>query len=216
MSYSITDLKSDSEFPSILEKSKKVPIIVDFFANWCGPCMKLKPLLEEEVKKNGLNLCAVNVDICREIPDKYGVNGIPHVILLIDGKEVKKFVGFDLNSLKEMIQFAKSKTNKFQGTGTALGSAVHASANNDTTPIPPEPTGDDCYEIMFKYNAKSFARKFEGTNTIAQLKAYVRKEVGAGNIKIFTPFPRKYYDNDSSTIIQAGLSKREALMVELK
>lgn len=202
----------------IIHLSKLNPVIVDFFAPWCGPCRKLSPLLENAAKENKITLCTANVDECSDLATRHKVSGIPHVILFIDGKEEMSFVGYDEGQLAEMIKRAKAKVNLFAGKGTSVGSSVKAQSNTDSTPIPTEPTsdGDNVFEIMFKYNDKVFKRKFYANNLIREVKAYVRKEVNAGNVMIFSPFPRKVYDNDSITIQEAGLSKRESLNVSLQ
>ena len=77
-------------------------ILVDFYANWCGPCKMLSPILEklEEVK-----VLKVNVDENPELARKYGVMSIPCLILFDQGKELKRNVGFiPENKLKEWIK----------------------------------------------------------------------------------------------------------------
>ncbi len=77
-------------------------VLVDFYANWCGPCKMLSPILEklEEVK-----VLKVNVDENPELARKYGVMSIPCLILFDKGKELKRNVGFiPENKLKEFIK----------------------------------------------------------------------------------------------------------------
>ncbi len=77
-------------------------VLVDFYANWCGPCKMLSPILEklEEVK-----VLKVNVDENPELARKYGVMSIPCLILFDKGKELKRNVGFiPENKLKEWIK----------------------------------------------------------------------------------------------------------------
>ena len=77
-------------------------VLVDFYANWCGPCKMLSPILEkiEEVK-----VLKVNVDEHPELARKYGVMSIPCLILFDKGKELKRNVGFiPENKLKELIK----------------------------------------------------------------------------------------------------------------
>ena len=77
-------------------------ILVDFYANWCGPCKMLSPILEklEEVK-----VLKVNVDENPELARKYGVMSIPCLILFDKGMELKRNVGFiPENKLKEWIK----------------------------------------------------------------------------------------------------------------
>lgn len=77
-------------------------ILVDFYANWCGPCKMLSPILEklEEVK-----VLKVNVDENPELARKYGIMSIPCLILFDKGMELKRNVGFiPENKLKEWIK----------------------------------------------------------------------------------------------------------------
>ena len=88
--YTITDSNFDEEI-----KSSKLPILVDFWAEWCGPCKQIGPLLEEigEEKKDKLKILKLNVDDNPQTPQKYGVRGIPSLMFFKDGKLVDTKVG---------------------------------------------------------------------------------------------------------------------------
>ena len=72
------------------------PVLVDFFANWCGHCQKLLPLLDEvAVAMDGkLNVVKLNVDENRELSKKYEIKGLPTMILFKDGSELDRLIGF--------------------------------------------------------------------------------------------------------------------------
>ena len=70
-------------------------------------------------------------------------------------------------------------------------------------------------ELAFKYNNDTFLRKFEEFNTIGQVKEFVKYKTKAANINIFTPFPRKEYNDNKISLKNSGLAKREMLNVEL-
>lgn len=66
-------------------------VLVDFYADWCGPCKMLGPVLE---KINDIDIIKVNVDMYGELSRKYGIMSIPCLILFEDGKEIKRNLGF--------------------------------------------------------------------------------------------------------------------------
>jgi len=78
------------------ETGKGTPIIVDFFADWCGPCRQLAPIFEELSGdyKGKLNFGKLNTDENPGIPQKFGVMGIPCLIVIKKGKEAGRIVGF--------------------------------------------------------------------------------------------------------------------------
>ncbi len=88
--------KGDMDFnKEVIEESKKRPVMVDFWAPWCGPCQFLGPSLEE-LEREALGkwkLVKVNTDENQELASQYGIRGIPDVRLFVDGASVAKFTG---------------------------------------------------------------------------------------------------------------------------
>ena len=85
---------TDAEFEDQVINSEK-PILVDYWAEWCGPCKMIAPILEEvaEEMSDKILIGKLNVDENSQTPPKYGIRGIPTLILFKDGEAVGTHVG---------------------------------------------------------------------------------------------------------------------------
>ncbi|MBN2705127.1 MAG: thioredoxin [Deltaproteobacteria bacterium] len=104
MSENVTQV-TDESFAELL-KDSELPVLIDFFATWCGPCTAIAPILDEFAgeNKDKLKIVKLNVDENPKTPAKYGVRGIPTLILFKQGKEIDKVVGMtSKNNLEKMI-----------------------------------------------------------------------------------------------------------------
>ena len=93
MSNNIKDI-TDASFENDVLKSDR-PVLVDFWAEWCGPCKMIAPTLEEIAKEYGgkITVAKVNVDHNQAIPAKFGIRGIPTLILFKNGVPAAQKVG---------------------------------------------------------------------------------------------------------------------------
>ena len=84
----------DSNFDEEITNSQ-VPVLVDFWAEWCGPCKQIGPILEEiaEAKKDKIKIFKLNVDENPQTPQKFGVRGIPTLMLFKNGSLLDTKVG---------------------------------------------------------------------------------------------------------------------------
>ena len=89
-----TFVTNDENFDEDIS-SQKVPVIVDFGAEWCGPCKQLDPILEQIAHENTdkLKVFKINIDENPLTPQKFGVRGIPTIMLFNDGKLIDTKVG---------------------------------------------------------------------------------------------------------------------------
>ena len=86
----------------IPEKGK---VLVDFHAQWCGPCKAMKPTLEKYKESSKIPLVEINVDTENKIAAKYGVRSIPCFIVIEDGLEIQRKIGMQsLEQLKELVK----------------------------------------------------------------------------------------------------------------
>jgi len=79
----------------VLLKSESRPILVDFWAEWCGPCRLLAPIFEKLSEKysDKMVFAKVNVDECPDLAEEYGVMAVPTLILFVNGAEAERIIG---------------------------------------------------------------------------------------------------------------------------
>ena len=95
-------LQNEKDYENLIQNGK---VLVDFYADWCGPCQMLGPVLEEAQNTVEFTLLKINVDEFPNIARRYGIMSIPTIILFKDGELIKKDLGY--KPLPEIINFLK-------------------------------------------------------------------------------------------------------------
>jgi putative thioredoxin len=92
---SVKDTTTQTFVKDVIEESKRQPVLVDFWAPWCGPCKQLTPVLEKAVKaaKGKVKLVKMNIDDHPAIPGQMGIQSIPAVIAFVNGQPADGFMG---------------------------------------------------------------------------------------------------------------------------
>ena len=91
----VKDTTTQAFVKDVIEESKRQPVLVDFWAPWCGPCKQLTPVLEKAVRsaKGKVKLVKMNIDDHPAIPGQMGIQSIPAVIAFLDGRPADGFMG---------------------------------------------------------------------------------------------------------------------------
>ncbi len=165
----IKDTTTQSFVKDVIEESRRQPVLIDFWAPWCGPCKQLTPVLEKVVKaaKGKVKLVKMNIDEHPAIPGQMGIQSIPAVIAFVNGQPADGFMGALPES--QVMQFLERLTKGAVGSEEKdlLKAADEALAEGDHA------GAAEVYSHLLS----------EDPSNIAALAGLARAHVGVGNIE---------------------------------
>lgn len=101
----VLKITSENYEKEVLESNK--PVLIDFYADWCGPCRMMSPIIDEIADEmgEGIKVGKINVDDNQDLAMKYNVMSIPTILVIKEGNVTKTFVGVtDKNEIKEALK----------------------------------------------------------------------------------------------------------------
>jgi len=138
----VVDVTEETFDQEVVQRSAEVPVVIDFWAEWCGPCKQLSPILERLAEEYGgrIVLAKIDVDANQMLAGQFGIQGIPAVMAVVAGQLVPLFQGAESEPkvrqiLDQLIQVAEQR---FGITGLASG-GVPAGDGEGAAEAPPRP-----------------------------------------------------------------------------